>query len=111
MRDQTRLDFEALESWLQARLGRSIDVQIVAGRSTVGFVRGPIDQVMRFRDDDSHGLIVDGGAGEWSLELAFDDFAYACLLPVPDSYTSHQLLITMREHQLMLDEAPDAAVD
>jgi len=109
MWEETPLDFVGLESWLQAQLGESSEVHIVTEHSTVGFVRGPIDRVMRFESDSSHGLIVDGGAGAWSLELAAEDFVCACLFPVPDTFTSSQLLITMRQHRLMVDPADDAA--
>lgn len=40
MWDETPLDLEGLKSWLQARLGQSIDVHIVTAQSTLGFVRG-----------------------------------------------------------------------
>src|SRR3954452_11079439 len=79
MWDETPLDLEGLKSWLQARLGQSIDVHIVTAQSTVGFVRGKIDQVMRFESDGSHGVIVDGGGGVWSFELEADNFVSAHL--------------------------------
>ena len=109
MSDEKPLGFEGLESWLQARLGQSIDVHIVTERSTVGFVRGPTDRVMRFESDGSRGLIVDGGAGGWSLELAAKDLVSAFLFPVPDGFTAHQLMITMRQHRLILTPADAAA--
>ena len=100
---ETPLDFEALESWLHARLGQSIEVHVIAERSTVGFVQGAIDRVMRFESDASEGLMVDGGAGTWSLELAQEEFVSARVSPVPDGLTGCQLLVTMRHHRLMLD--------
>ena len=100
---ETPLDFEALESWLHARLGQSTEVHVVTERSTVGFVRGTIDRVMRFESDASEGLIVDGGAGTWSLELAQEEFVAARVSPAPDSPTGCQLLVTMRHYQFMLD--------
>jgi hypothetical protein len=100
---ETPLDFKALENWLHARLGRSIEVHLVTERSTVGFVQGPIDRVIRFEGDASEGVLIDGGAGTWSLELALEEFVSARVMSVPDSPTARQLRVTMRQHELMLD--------
>src|SRR4051812_29599839 len=67
MCDETPLDLEGLKCWLQARLGQSIDVHIVTAQSTLGFVRGKIDQVMRFESDGSHG----GDRRRWRRRLVF----------------------------------------
>jgi hypothetical protein len=99
---ETPLDFEALESWLHARLGQSIDVHVVTERSSVAFVQGPIDRVIPFNSETSEGLLIEGGAGTWSLELALEEFVSARLMSAPDSPTARQLRVTMRQHELML---------
>lgn len=108
MLDETPLDFRGVERWLRALVGRTIEVHIADERSTVGFVRGAIDQVMRFESDDSHGFSVDGGAGAWVLEFPAGEFVSASLHPVPVTFTSHKLVVRMRGHQLMIE--PDGPV-
>jgi hypothetical protein len=92
------LSFEEVKAWFREAVGDAVSVHVVNGRGTVVFLDGPIDGVMAFKDTDSHGLIVDGAAGAWSLDFAEPDFLSATLDAIPDSRTSKQLTIKMRNH-------------
>jgi hypothetical protein len=82
-----------------------VSIHVVNGPGTIAFLDGPIDGVMDFRSDDSHGLIVVGAAGAWSLALAEPDFLSATLDPMLDSRSSKQLTIKLRDHWLAIDPA------
>jgi hypothetical protein len=60
---ETTLSLQELWKWLEARLGQSLSIQIVAGRESVAFLEGPIKCVMGFRAGSSHGFFVEGAAG------------------------------------------------
>ena len=99
------LTFEEVKAWFREAVGDAVSIHVVNGPGTIAFLDGPIDGVMGFRSDDSHGLIVDGAAGAWSLELAEPDFLSATLDSIPDSPTSKQLTIKLRDHWLAIDPA------
>jgi hypothetical protein len=99
------LSFEEVKAWFCEAVGDAVSIHVVNGPGTIAFLDGPIDGVMGFRSDDSHGLIVDGAAGAWSLELAEPDFLSATLDPIPDSRTAKQLMIKLRDHWLAIDPA------
>jgi hypothetical protein len=79
------LSFEEVKAWFCEAGGDAVSIHVVNGPGTIAFLDGPIDGVMGFRSDDSHGLIADGGA--WSLELAEPDVLSATLGPISDSRT------------------------
>lgn len=97
--------FEEVKAWFREAVGDPVSIHVVHERGTIAFLDGPIDGVMGFGSDDSHGLIVDGAAGAWSLELAEPDFLSATLDVIPDSRTSKQLMIKLRDHWLAIDPA------
>jgi len=105
------LGFEQLRQWLEARLGRSFSIHIALPRGIVAFLDGPIDRLMGFESDDSRGLLVEGAAGAWTLELLEAEFLTALLSPIPDSFTTEQMQIRMRGHIVVIDPASDPDPD
>src|SRR5215213_1820238 len=99
------LTFEEVKAWFREAVGDAVSFHVVNGPGTIAFLDGPIDGVMGFRSDDSHGLIVEGAAGAWILELAEPDFLSATLDSIPGSRTSKQLTIKLRDHWLAIDRA------
>ena len=99
------LSFEEVKTWFREAVGDAVSIHVGNGPGTIAFLDGPIDGVMGFRSEDSHGLIVDGAGGAWSLELAEPDFLSATLDAIPDSRTSKQLMIKLRDHWLAIDPA------
>jgi len=92
------LSFEEVKQWFRASVGDSVSVQITSGSETVAFLDGRIDSTMGFVATESHGLLIEGAAGGWTLQLAEPDFQSATLSPIPDSFTLKQLTIKMRNH-------------
>jgi len=105
------LSFQELRHWLEAARGRSFSIHIALARGIVVFLEGPIDTVMRFEADEDHGLLVEGAGRAWTLDLSEPEFLSATLWPVPDSFTTEQLQIRMRDHVVVIDPAngPDLA--
>jgi hypothetical protein len=99
------LSFEEVKAWFREAVGDAVSIHVVNGPGTIAFLEGSIDGVMGFKSEDSHGLIVDGAAGAWSLELAEPDFLSATLDAIPDSCTSMQLIINMRDHWVAIGPA------
>jgi len=96
------LSFKEVMAWFRAAIGDSVSVHVAGGPGTDAFLDGPIDDVMGFESTNSHGLIVDGAAGAWSLHLAEPEFERATLSTIPDSRTAKQLTIKMRDHRVMV---------
>jgi hypothetical protein len=112
---ETTLSFQELWNWLEARLGQSLSIQIVAGRESVAFLDGPIDNVMGFRAGSSHGFFVEGGAGAWTFHLPEPEFLTAAIWPIPgipEELGHKQVLVRMRGHMLMINPGTeDEALD
>jgi hypothetical protein len=100
---ETTLSFQELEDWLRASVSRSLSIHIATARGIPAFVEGPIDTVMRFEPTDSHGLLIEGASGAWTFQLPEPDFVSATLRPMPDSFTTEQLQIGMRDHIIVID--------
>lgn len=101
--EEKTLGFEDLERWLTGRVNHSVSLQIVTEQAIVAFLEGPIDSVMRFEDEESTGLLVSGGAGAWTVQLAACAFRSARLFPIPDSFSTEQLMIRMADHRLTIE--------
>lgn len=97
------LSFEEVKSWLRAAVGGSVSVHIVNQTGTIAFLDGVIENLMRFETTDSHGLIVEGAARAWTLELAAPEYVSATLSSIPDSPTHQQLTIKSRNHWVMIE--------
>lgn len=97
------LSFQELRHWLEAGIGRSFTIDVALPRGIVVFLDGPIDTVMGFEGDDSHGLLVEGSGRAWTLELPEPEFLSATLSPIPDSFTVEQLQIRMRDHIVVIE--------
>jgi hypothetical protein len=100
---ETTLSFTELQQWLQARQNESFSIQVATARNIATFLEGPIDTVTEFEATESHGLIVEGAAGAWTLHLADREFLSATLRPIPDTFTVEQLQIRMRDHTIVID--------
>lgn len=103
---ETTLSFQELWEWLEARLGQSLSIQIVAGRESVAFLEGPIESVMGFRAGSSHGFFVEGAAGAWTFHLPEPEFLTATVCPIPgipEELDLKQVLVRMRGHMLMIN--------
>jgi hypothetical protein len=103
------LSFQELQQWFHATVSRSVSVQVTSGSETVAFLDGAIDNVMRFENADSHGLLIDGAAGAWTLQLAESEFVSATLASIPDSSIHRQLVIKMRGYGVAIEAGPHPA--
>ena len=100
---ETTLSFRELEQWLQARLNDSLRIQIATAHDIPAFFEGPVDAVMGFEATASHGLIIEGAAGAWTLHLAEPEFLSAAIRPIPNAFTVEQLQIRMRDHTIVIE--------
>ena len=105
--DEKTLSFEELRHWFVAKVSHPVSVQVVVAREIVAFLEGPINGVMGFESTDSHGMLIEGAAGAWTLQLAEPEFMSAALMPVPDSFALDQLMIRTRDHVLVIDRGSD----
>jgi hypothetical protein len=99
------LSFDELKQWLQASVGQSFSTHIAIPRGIVAFLDGPIDTILGFNSGESHGLLVEGAGGAWTLQLPEPEFLSASLSPIPVSFTTEQLQIRMRDHIVVIDPA------
>jgi len=97
------LGFEEMEMWFRAAVGGCVSIHVASPSGSVAFLDGPIDSVMGFESTRSHGLLVDGADGAWTLTLDETDFVSATLNTIPDSRTMKQLMIKMRDHWVVID--------
>jgi hypothetical protein len=101
--DDRNLSFEELRHWLLAKVSHAVSVQVVGVREIIAFLEGPIDKVMGFESPESHGLLIDGAAGAWTLQLAEPEFISAVLAPIPDRFLLEQLMIRTRDRLVVID--------
>jgi hypothetical protein len=63
---------------------------------------------MGFKSPESHGVLIDGAAGAWTLQLTEPEFVSAALASIPDSFVLEQLMIRTRDHLIVIDPGSDA---
>jgi hypothetical protein len=105
--DEKTLSFEQVRRWLLAKVSHPVSVQVVVAREIVAFLEGRIDRVIGFESTESHGVLIEGAAGAWTLEPAEPEFVSAVLTRVPDSFALDQLMIRTRDHLLVIDRGCD----
>lgn len=102
------LSFEELTRWFRGNLSHSVSAQVTTAGETVAFLEGRIESVMGFESTDSRGILIEGGAGAWTLQLDETQFKSATLSLIPGSSSLTHLMIKIRNYWVVIDPGIEA---